>query len=163
MLRELGAEAATVTRTASGYLARMNVVVLDDAGYLRLSQPGGQSLFHLMSRLYERNSVIVATNLVLGEWPPLDRLTHHCDIVEVGNESRRVKNRPLSHPSPEAGALTKGSTSNADRRQPASHLTPGTERGAHIPPQMGRRQVSSSPMRQPLSSRPARLPSWRKA
>jgi DNA replication protein DnaC len=39
MLRELGAEAATVTRTASGYLARMNVLVLDDAGYLRLSQP----------------------------------------------------------------------------------------------------------------------------
>jgi DNA replication protein DnaC len=92
----------------AGFLAKrliqMDAVIIDELGYLPFPQSGGALLFHLISQLYEKTSLIITTNLNFAEWMQvfgdekmtsalLDRVTHHCDILETGDDSYRLKQR----------------------------------------------------------------------
>ena len=83
-------------------LARLNLLIIDELGFVPLSRTGAELLFEVFSQRYERGSILVTTNLPFDEWTKvfgserltgalLDRLTHHVHILEMNGESYRLK------------------------------------------------------------------------
>jgi len=93
-----------VSGRLASQMEKMDILVLDELGYLPFSQNGGQLIFHLLSKIHATTSLIITSNLIFSEWNNvfndkkmtaalLDRVCHNCDIIETGNESYRMKKR----------------------------------------------------------------------
>lgn len=85
----------------------MDILILDELGYLPFSKNGSQLLFHLISKIHQKTSLIITSNLLFSEWITvlgdkkmttalLDRICHNCDIIETGNESYRMKHSSIN-------------------------------------------------------------------
>ena len=90
-------------------LAKLDLLVLDELGYVPASKAGAELLFDVIGTAYERASVVVTTNLPFEQWPEvlgserltgaaLDRLTHRCTILESGGESYRLRDARRRRP-----------------------------------------------------------------
>ena len=93
-------------------LSRLNLLIIDELGFVPLSRTGAELLFEVFSQRYERGSTLVTTNLPFDEWTEvfgserltgalLDRLTHHVHILEMNGESYRLK-RSRENAAPQA-------------------------------------------------------------
>lgn len=83
-------------------LAKLQLLIIDELGYVPLSQTGAELLFEVISQRYERGSTLVTSNLPFADWTSvfgserltgalLDRLTHHVHILEMNGDSYRLK------------------------------------------------------------------------
>ena len=106
-----------------GQLAKLDLLILDELGYVPASKLGSELLFDVISQAYERTSIIVTTNLPFEQWTEvldnerltgavLDRLTHRCHILEANGESYRLKD-----------ARRRASRRRSSRKPPSSDVT----------------------------------------
>jgi DNA replication protein DnaC len=95
-------------------IEKHELLVLDELGYVPFSKDGAELLFEVVSRAYERLSLIVTTNLPFEQWTEvmgserltgalLDRVTHRVHIIEANGESYRLKDARKRHKKPRKG------------------------------------------------------------
>src|SRR5262249_45411774 len=143
-------EERQLTRLRS-QLRKLDLLVLDELGYVPASQVGAELLFDVISTAYERSSVIVTTNLPFEEWTEvlgserltgatLDRLTHRCTLIETGRDSYRLREARKRRRGPTAGLPTSAvdaGPGEGEPERPGRHLlqpAPATRTPRPAPP-----------------------------